>query len=112
MDTFEGTVIHGDGYARTIGWPTANLEDISGNLPEKGLYLAHTEIDEIDYFGGLCIDEKNELFLIEFEGSLYGKRLKVDVLKKIKNIDDVDREKHLEDLRAGLKAIDELKSSF
>lgn len=110
MDTFEGTVIHGDGYARTIGWPTANLEDISGDLPEKGTYLAHTKIDEVDYYGGLCIDEKIEVFLLEFEGSLYGKRLSIDVLKKIN--DDVNRETHEEDLIAGLKALDKVRSSF
>jgi len=112
MDTFKGTVVHGDGYARTIGWPTANLEDISGTLPEKGLYLAHTNINGIDYFGGLCVDEKKELFLINFEDNLYGKRLSIDVLKKIKDINDVDREKHIEDLKIGLKMIDEIKASF
>ena len=112
MGTLEGTVVHGDGYARTIGWPTANLEDISGDVPEKGLYLAHVNIDGVDYFGGLCIDEKKELFLLNFEGNLYGIRLSIDVLKKIKNIDDMDREKHIEDLKLGLKEIEKLKASF
>ena len=112
MDTLEGTVVHGDGYARTIGWPTANLENISGDLPEKGLYLAHVNIDDEDYFAGLLLDEKKELFLLNFEGNLYGKRLSIDVLKKIKNIEDVDREKHIENLEIGLKEIEKLKASF
>lgn len=112
MDTFKGTVIHGDGYARTIGFPTANLEDISGNIPEKGLYLAHSKIDEIDYFGGLCIGGKKELFLINFEGNLYGKRLEINVIKKIKDIENVDRDFHYEDLKIGLKILDEFKASF
>lgn len=112
MGALEGTVVHGDGYARTIGFPTANLEDISGDLPEKGLYLAHTTVEGVDYFGGFCHDEKKELFLLNFEGSLYGKRLKVDILKKIKDIKSVNREEHYHDLQIGLKMIEELKASF
>jgi riboflavin kinase/FMN adenylyltransferase len=112
MDTLEGTVVHGDGYARTIGWPTANLEDISGDLPENGLYLAHVNIGDVDYFGGLLLAEKRELFLLNFEGDLYGLRLSIDVLKKIKHIDDVDREFHDEDLKLGLKEIEKLNASF
>jgi riboflavin kinase/FMN adenylyltransferase len=112
MDALEGTVVHGDGYARTIGWPTANLEDISGDLPDRGLYLAHVNINGVDYFGGLLIDEKKELFLIKFEGNLYGLRLSIDVLKKIKDIDDVNRENHIEDLELGLKEIEKLNASF
>lgn len=110
MDTFKGTVIHGDGYARTIGWPTANLEDISGDLPKKGTYLIHTRVDEKDYFGGLCIDEKIEVFLLEFEGSLYGKRLSIDVLRLIK--EDALEDDRLEALKKGLKMLDEFKASF
>lgn len=109
MDTFEGTVVHGDGYARTIGFPTANLEDISGNLPEKGLYLVYTNIN---YFGGLCIDEKKELFLIDFNEDLYGKRLKIHILRKIKNIEEVDRENHAEDLKIARKMIKDITSLF
>jgi len=112
MDALEGTVVHGDGYARTIGFPTANLEDISGSLPDKGLYLVHTELDGVGYWGGLLVEEKVELHLIKFDGDLYGVRLSIDVLKKIKDIDDVNRDNHLEDLKIGLKMIDELKSSF
>jgi len=112
MDTFEGTVVHGDGYARTIGFPTANLEDISGKLPKKGLYIAHTEYENKNYFGGLCINEKIELFLVDFEGNLYGARLKINTIKKIKNVEDIDRNFHKEDLEYGLKLIEEIKASF
>jgi hypothetical protein len=39
-------------------------------------------------------------------------KLSIDVLKKIKHIDDVDREFHEEDLKLGLKEIERLNASF
>lgn len=35
-----GEVIHGDALGRTIGFPTANLDHISGMIPRHGVYAA------------------------------------------------------------------------
>ena len=42
---FQGTVVHGRGLGRKIGWPTANLE-VDGRkcLPALGVYAAWTQI--------------------------------------------------------------------
>lgn len=45
----EGTVVHGDGRGRTLGFPTANLETQNELLPRYGIYATLTTVDDVVY---------------------------------------------------------------
>ncbi len=94
----EGTVVHGRMIGRTIGFPTANvyIGDDSKILPRPGAYVATVEFDGSKWPAILNIgsnptvnDECDRVFLeahlIGFEGDLYGRRIRVNVLRHIRN---------------------------
>ena len=114
----EGLVVHGQARGRTLGFPTANLEAIPTLLPAAGVYagLAHPpalpagaggkprspypaaiHIGPNVSFGatGLTV----EVHLVGFEGDLYGQRLDVDFLARLR---DTRRFESLVDLKAQL----------
>ena len=88
----EGTVVHGDGRGRTLGFPTANLETENELLPRYGIYATISTIDDVAYRsvssvgirptigdGRLAI----ETHLLNLGGSrdLYGKRVRLAFVK-------------------------------
>lgn len=114
---FSGLVVTGDQLGRTLGFPTANL-DI--NDPDKirladGLYTATTIIDAEMYQGLLSIGTrptlkndayKTELYLMDFQGDLYGRQLEVQVhhflrgQQKFDNLDALIGQMKQDELRA------------
>jgi len=90
----EGRVAHGDGRGRTLGYPTANLAPSDEwALPADGIYatLAHLEqgvYDSATYvgtrptFGG--VGRVVEVFLLDFEGDLYGQRVGVEWVARVR----------------------------
>jgi riboflavin kinase/FMN adenylyltransferase len=99
-----GLVAHGDERGRELGWPTANLADVPTLLPADGVYAAigHTGDDHCDRgrfpaavhvgpnatFGQS--DRRVEVHLIGFDGDLYGQRLSVDFLARIRGTQKFD----------------------
>ena len=94
-----GNVVHGEHRGRTLGFPTANLDDIHTILPKPGVYACSCKIKGKTYptathigvnptFGGDRL--KIEAFLIGFEGDLYGQMLHVDFHERIRNIIQFD----------------------
>jgi len=98
-----GSIIAGDRRGRTLGFPTANLlvgQEIA--LPVDGIYctVAHVEdkrhpsvtsIGVRPTFGEL--GRTIETFIIDFDGDLYGKSMKIEVLQRIREeirFSDVD----------------------
>ena len=94
----EGNVVHGRMIGRTIGFPTANiyLGDDSKILPRPGAYVATVDLDGRTWPAILNIgsnptvnDECDRVFLeahiIGFEGDIYGRRIRVNVLRHIRN---------------------------
>jgi riboflavin kinase/FMN adenylyltransferase len=83
----DGEVVHGDGRGRTIGVPTANLAPAEQILPAHGVYAARCQpgagawhaaavnVGERPTFGGGRV--RLEAHLVDFEGDLYGARLRV-----------------------------------
>lgn len=90
-----GTVVHGDGRGRRLGFPTANLK-VSKEimLPSNGVYLTKassgllkawllTNIGVRPTFGKK--ERSIEVYLFDLERDLYNKELKVCFITKIRN---------------------------
>ncbi len=95
--SFRGTVIRGLGRGRTLGFPTANLTHPASDklLPAEGIYAVRATLgaDEVD--GLLHLGPRPtfagsppaiELFLIDFERDIYGERVIVDVLHRLREV--------------------------
>jgi riboflavin kinase/FMN adenylyltransferase len=104
-----GTVVTGARRGATLGFPTANLAEIATLLPGQGVYAAVAEvptgarhaaavhIGPNASFGGT--DVSVEAHLIDYAGDLYGSRLDVDFLARLR---DTRRFATVEDLKAQL----------
>ncbi|KXG43429.1 bifunctional riboflavin kinase/FAD synthetase [Tepidibacillus infernus] len=91
--SFSGRVVHGDKRGRTIGFPTANLQLLEEYLTiRKGVYVVKTQYHGRSYAGVMNIgykptfsDDQNlptyEVYLIDFDGDLYGQVLEIEVIK-------------------------------
>lgn len=100
-----GMVVRGDGRGRTIGFPTANIE-ISAPyvIPRNGVYAVKISIDDQSYLGVMNIGTRPtfvheegepslEVHVLDFNGDLYGKMMKVEFvtfLRKEERFDNVD----------------------
>jgi riboflavin kinase/FMN adenylyltransferase len=88
-----GTVRHGAGRGRTIGFPTANLAEIQTLLPAHGVYAGATEINGNRYPVAVSVGpnptfgehrEKIECHIDGFSGNLYDQKLAIDLLKEVR----------------------------
>ncbi len=92
MTIFSATVIRGEGRGRQLGFPTANL-DIKLEL-EEGVYLVEAEIKNKKYNGLMHYGRKKtfnsifsaEIFIDNFREDIYGEKIKVKILKKIREV--------------------------
>ena len=93
--SLRGTVIYGDQRGRSLGFPTANLEvpvDIA--LPGDGIYATLVHTDRACYEAATSIGFRPtfggrrrviEAYLLDFEGDLYGKHLRLEFVKHLRN---------------------------
>lgn len=90
-----GVVGHGRQRGRTIGFPTANLEQVTTLVPRDGVYAvrAHT-VDGRDWPAAANVgpnptfaetERKIEVHLIGYSGDLYGQTLCVDFLRRLRD---------------------------
>jgi riboflavin kinase/FMN adenylyltransferase len=99
----EGIVVAGDARGGTLGYPTANL-DVPRELvvPAYGIYAgqvgdhrAAISIGVNPHYGG---DElRVEAFLLDFEGDLYGRRLIVELWRRLREERSFESEQALID---------------
>jgi riboflavin kinase / FMN adenylyltransferase len=92
-----GTVVRGAGHGHRLGFPTANLD--VGNpdklLPHEGIYavraaLGHHFADGVLHLGPrptfAGLPPSVELHLFDFDGDLYGRRIRVEFHERIRDI--------------------------
>ncbi len=86
-----GTVRHGDGLGRQLGFPTANLAAHNEQFPPDGVYAVRVRFDG-SFFAGVANigirptvqsggERLLEVHLLDFSGDLYGKDIEVGFLR-------------------------------
>lgn len=106
MTTIEGVVVRGRRLGRELGFPTANIEVAESLALEDGVYLARVWLPEdeqplpaVSNLGrnpsvGGC-ERRLESHLLDYAGEdLYGKRLRVELLERLR------KERHFDSLEA------------
>jgi len=96
-----GTVVRGAGRGRGIGFPTANVQGEAELLPKAGIYAARAQLlDDAGAVvashvaalsvgtnptfvagGGLTV----EAYLLDFDGDLYGRRLRLQLIERLRD---------------------------
>jgi riboflavin kinase/FMN adenylyltransferase len=99
-----GTVVHGAGRGRDLGFPTANLERIDTLLPAEGIYAGRAYIDGRSWSAAISLGPnptfddgrlKAEAHLLDFRGTLYDRTIEIDFLSRLR---DVQRFRSVEEL--------------
>lgn len=91
-----GTVVHGDGRGRTIGFPTANLDVTGIVLPPNGVYVARARIDDKTYRAAVNIGSRPtvhpgavtrtvEAHLLDTHGDFYGKQIELEFVARLRD---------------------------
>jgi riboflavin kinase/FMN adenylyltransferase len=105
--SISGRVMHGDKLGRTLGFPTANVQMRHNRPPLTGIYAVR-----VAGLGGSLLDGvasmgvrptvtnsgemRLEVFIFDFDRDIYGKHIRVDFLKKIR---DEEKYKDLDTLK-------------
>ena len=105
-----GKVVQGRGIGKTIEFPTANIvipEDYK-IIPKRGVYVVKVQAENSNYYGMMNIGnnptvggkkESLEVHLLDYDGNLYEKTLRIKFLERIRDEIKFD-------------SIDELKSQL
>lgn len=97
LSSVSGIVGHGRARGRQLGFPTANLEFDKGfaNPIDRGVYAGIVEWEDEPARGAVVNigtrptfaenSQSVEVHVLDFEGDLYGKRMEVTFLKKLRD---------------------------
>lgn len=105
-----GQVVHGKKRGRKLGFPTANLSlETNYALPPEGVYAVKVYHGKQEYIGAANIgynptfNNQNisfEIYILDYEGDLYGQRLCVDIKEFIRSEKDfASKEKLIEQMQ-------------
>ncbi|WP_394135563.1 bifunctional riboflavin kinase/FAD synthetase [Shewanella algae] len=107
--TLSGKVAHGKKLGRTLGFPTANIAMKRKVVPVRGVFAVRLWWDGSEQYDGVAnvgfrptVQGQNcqlEVHLFDFEGDLYGRKVEVELVAKIRD------EKPFESLEALKKQI-------
>lgn len=88
-----GVVEHGDARGRTIGFPTANLGQVTEMLPPHGVYAVRVHTSSGAHGGVMNLGVRPtvdglslrvEAHLFDFEGDLYGATLRASLVARLR----------------------------
>ncbi len=94
-----GKVVRGKGRGRSLGYPTANLKPLHEAVPPKGVYVVRARtfpgassrgVLGLMNIGNRPTFERNkelvlEVHLLDFKGKLYGKKMEVHFLSRLRS---------------------------
>ena len=111
--SIEGTVTHGEGIGRTIGFPTANIaiKNPCKLLPKKGAYMVRVIIDETPHTGMLYIgnrptldnlarEQRVEVYILDYNEDIYGQDVRIEFVDFLRGEQQFSS---IEDLQEQLK---------
>jgi riboflavin kinase/FMN adenylyltransferase len=106
-----GIVIMGDQRGRTIGFPTANLDEWEEQLlPANGVYATHAWVGEQRHLAATNVGVRPtvngrsvtvETHLLDFDGDLHGQNVRVEFLQRVRS---EQKFSGLDDLGAQIKS--------
>lgn len=94
MTVVEGVVEYGRQLGRELGFPTANLPVDGAVTLADGVYASRTTVDGRTYLSMSNLGEnpsvgrverRLETHIFDFEGSLYGREIRVELLAKVRD---------------------------
>ena len=101
--TYAGAVISGEGRGGKLGFPTANLAPPEGMaVPGDGIYAAFAHLEGKRLMTAISIgtrptfgghDSVVEAFILDYDGNLYGKSLRLEFVRRLRDqvkFDSVD----------------------
>lgn len=100
--TIEGTVIHGKRRGKLLGFPTINVR--LDQKVESGIYASRVYVNNEEYLAATFIgdaktfdenDYKLESYILDFDEEIYGKEVKVELYKKLRDNEKYDNEEEL-----------------
>lgn len=92
-----GTVVPGEQRGRTLGFPTINLSLPAANklLPQEGVYAVRVQTP-VGLYGGMMnlgprptfgdTERSLEVYLFDAEGDFYRQHVRVDVVKRLRDV--------------------------
>ncbi len=91
-----GNVVQGKGLGRKLDFPTANLhiEESYKLIPKNGVYVVRCHYHGTAIFGMMNIgytptvsgtEKKIEIHFLDFEGDLYGEKIQIEILERIRD---------------------------
>jgi len=104
---FEGIVVEGDKVGRTIGFPTVNLKPVKENkvMPNDGVYCVRLVHNRETLFGMMYVGYRptlsdgkvraHEVNIFDFEKNIYGEKITISFLTKLRNDIKFDSAKEL-----------------
>jgi len=95
--SIQAPVVHGQGRGRDLGFPTANLQPPGGAklLPPTGIYAVRASLRTQIREGLVHLGPRPtfpgsppslELYLLDFEGDLYGEPVRVEFLSRLREV--------------------------
>lgn len=95
--SLRGPVVHGMGRGRDLGFPTANIDPPGGNklVPAPGIYAVRGHVQGELREGILHAGPRPtftgapatlELYLLDFDRDIYGERVQVDLLTRLREV--------------------------
>ena len=115
-----GTVVKGNSLGKTINFPTANIkiEENYKLIPKKGVYIVNSYLDDKLVFGMMNIGKKPtvngkkktiEVNFFDFDEDIYGKKIRINILNRIRNEEKFDS---IQDLKNQLKKDKQVALSY
>lgn len=106
--TISGTVLHGKGYGKILGFPTANIDRRSyGRIMQKprlGIWAGTVLYKNFLYKAAVVIGPmdgkglpKIEAHMLDFSGNLYGKKIQISLFEFLRVFKKYRDEKHLQE---------------
>ena len=118
--SLEGEVVKGRGLGKEFNYPTANIEIAEDYklIPKNGVYVVRSRIEGENYFGMMSIGTNPtvggtsrtiESFFFKLDKNLYGKRLKIDLLVRIR---DEKKFNSIEELKLAMRQDESFSKQF